>query len=441
MVTKVAKSAKAVDRAPNGADVLAGVMADINKEFGVGTVRLMADAPTVVDMMPTGLLRLDLALGGGLPRGRIVEVFGPTGCGKTTLSLQLAAQAQRCDPERAVAYIDAEHALVLSYAAELGVDVDALLISQPDSGEQALTVALRLAKCGAVSLIILDSVAAMTPQEEIDGGLSKQTMGAQARMMSKGLRALPVAASRGNATVLFVNQIREKVGVMFGSPETTPGGRALPFAASVRLDMRRREPIKVGPEQIGNITAIKTVKNRFASPFQVAEELLHYGRGFNAALSCIEAAKRYGVIESDGSHQMFWRNQLLGKGKEAVRMRLEDDPALLDRIAADVRQLVTNGELPSIQQDRDGQALADTPEAGASGLEPDPSIPCVASLVRDVLMAASGQAIELAELAMAAHSDPEVVAKHCAKLEVLGQVIQPLPQTWAWVASETQTPE
>lgn len=313
-------------------------LAQIEKQFGKGSImRLGEEAARVkVNVISTGALSLDLALGvGGVPRGRVIEVFGAEGSGKTTLSLSILAQAQRASG--VVAFIDAEHALDPSYAKKIGVDVENLLISQPDTGEQALEIAETLVRSGALDVIVIDSVAALVPRAEIEGEMGDQHIGLQARLMSQALRKLTSTISKSKTCLIFINQLRMKIGVMFGSPETTPGGRALKFYASVRLDMRRVQSLTAGEEVIGNRVRVTVVKNKVAPPFKKAEFDLIFAQGISHEGTLIDMGVEHGVIEKSGawfSHQ----NERLGQGRENVREHLKNNPELARKIEFEIKE-------------------------------------------------------------------------------------------------------
>ncbi len=309
----------------------------VEKSFGKGSAMRMGDRPAQdVEVIPTGSLALDLALGiGGLPRGRVVEIFGPESSGKTTMALEAVANAQKAGG--VAAYIDAEHALDPVYAKHLGVDVDNLIISQPDSGEQALEIADMLVRSGALDIIVVDSVAALVPKAEIEGEMGDSHVGLQARLMSQALRKLTPGLAQANTTAIFINQLREKIGVMFGNPETTTGGKALKFYASVRLDIRRIQTLKSGGEAVGNRTRVKVVKNKMAPPFRSAEFDIMYGTGVSAPDRSLTSQRR------DGAHQeirlvVHHQGDQLGQGREKVRAFLEDNPGLMDEIEHKIRQ-------------------------------------------------------------------------------------------------------
>ena len=312
-------------------------LAQIEKQFGKGAVmRLGQNEAMHVEAIPTGSLSLDLALGiGGLPRGRIVEIYGPESSGKTTLALHCIAEGQKNGGN--AAFIDVEHALDPVYARALGVDVDGLLVSQPDTGEQALEITEALVRSGAIDVIVVDSVAALVPRAEIEGEMGDSHVGLQARLMSQALRKLAGAISKSNCVAIFINQLREKVGVMYGNPETTTGGRALKFYASVRLDVRRGEQLKNGSEVIGNRTKVKVVKNKVAPPFKVAEFDIIYGEGISKFGSLLDMAVERDIIHKSGAW-FSYEDQRIGQGRENARQYLRDHPELADRIEKIVRE-------------------------------------------------------------------------------------------------------
>lgn len=307
----------------------------ITKTFGEGSIMRLGNAnlKSKIEVIPTGAMSLDIALGvGGLPKGRIIEIYGPESSGKTTVMLHVVANAQKIGGT--AAFVDAEHALDPAYAKRLGVRLDDLLVSQPDSGEEALTICETLARSGAVDVIVVDSVAALVPRAELDGEMGMATMGMQARLMSQALRKLTSILSKGKTTCLFTNQLREKVGVMFGSPETTPGGKALKFYASVRMDIRRRETLKDSTgAAIGNHVRVKVVKNKVAPPFAEAEFDILYNHGINKEGSVLEMGVKDGVVEKKGAWFQF-DGDLIGQGKEAARLALTEKPDLAERIKA-----------------------------------------------------------------------------------------------------------
>ncbi|MGC3993578.1 MAG: recombinase RecA [Propionicimonas sp.] len=310
---------------------LAAALAQIEKQHGKGSVmRLGEETRQPMEVIPTGSIALDVALGiGGLPRGRVVEIYGPESSGKTTVALHAIANAQAAGG--ICAFIDAEHALDPDYAAKLGVDTDALLVSQPDNGEQALEIADTLVRSGALALIVIDSVAALTPRAEIEGEMGDSHVGLQARLMSQALRKMTGALSGANTTAIFINQLREKIGVMFGSPETTTGGRALKFYASVRLDVRRIETLKDGSDMVGNRTRVKVVKNKVAPPFKQAEFDILYGQGISREGSLIDLGVDCGIIRKAGAWFTYEADQL-GQGKENARNFLKANPEVADEI-------------------------------------------------------------------------------------------------------------
>jgi recombination protein RecA len=315
---------------------LQDAVAKIKKQYGDGAVMRLGEAShLVVEVIPTGSLSLDLALGvGGIPRGRVTEIYGPESSGKTTLCQHIVAEAQRLGG--VCAYIDMEHALDPAYAEKCGVDVENLYISQPDTGEQALEIAETLVRSGAVDVVVIDSVAALVPRAEIEGDMGDATMGMQARLMSQALRKLSGVIKQTNTGVVFTNQLRQKIGVMFGNPETTTGGMALKFYASVRLDVRRIESIKVGQEVVGSRTRVRVVKNKVAPPFKVAEFDILYNEGISKAGDVLDLGVTLGVIEKRGSFYTVGE-QRIGQGRENARQTLRDNPALLQDLEARVR--------------------------------------------------------------------------------------------------------
>ncbi len=316
--------------------VLEKAVGEITKKYGDGAVMRLGEAThLVVEAIPTGSLSLDLALGvGGIPRGRVTEVFGPESSGKTTLCQHIVAEAQRLGG--VCAYIDMEHALDPAYAEKCGVDVENLYISQPDTGEQALEIAETLVRSGAVDVVVIDSVAALVPRAEIEGDMGDATMGMQARLMSQALRKLSGVIKQTNTAVVFTNQLRQKIGVMFGNPETTTGGMALKFYASVRLDVRRIESIKVGQEVVGSRTRVRVVKNKVAPPFKVAEFDILYNEGISKAGDVLDLGVTLGAVEKRGSFYTVGE-QRIGQGRENARQTLKDNPAMLQDLEARVR--------------------------------------------------------------------------------------------------------
>ncbi|HEV7648364.1 MAG TPA: recombinase RecA [Actinophytocola sp.] len=317
--------------APDREKALDLALAQIDKNFGKGSVmRLGDEVRAPIEIIPTGSIALDVALGiGGLPRGRVVEIYGPESSGKTSLALHAVANAQKAGG--IAAFIDAEHALDPEYAKALGVDTDALLVSQPDTGEQALEIADMLIRSGALDILVIDSVAALVPRAEIEGEMGDNHVGLQARLMSQALRKIAGALSNSGTTAIFINQLREKIGVMFGSPETTTGGKALKFYASVRLDIRRIETLKDGGEAVGNRTRVKVVKNKVAPPFKQAEFDILYGKGVSREGSLIDMGVEQGILRKSGAWYTYEGDQL-GQGKENARKFLRDNPDVANEI-------------------------------------------------------------------------------------------------------------
>ncbi len=324
-----------VGQAEDKKKALETALAQIEKNFGKGAImRLGDDIPLNVEAISTGSLSLDLALGiGGVPRGRIVEIYGPESCGKTTLALHIVASAQRNGGE--AAYIDVEHALEPAYARALGVNIDDLLISQPDTGEQALEITEALVRSGAIDVVVIDSVAALLPRSELEGEMGESSVGVVARLMSQALRKLAGIVSKTGCIVVFINQLREKIGVMYGNPETTPGGRALKYFASVRIDMRRIETLKNGSEMIGNRTRAKVIKNKVAPPFKEAEFDILYGEGISKTGEIVDLAVKLDLIEKSGAWFTIEDNRV--QGRDAAKQLLRDNPELSDRIEQQVR--------------------------------------------------------------------------------------------------------
>jgi recombination protein RecA len=325
---------------PSSADrekALESALAQIDRQFGKGSVmRLGSDERAPVEVIPTGSIALDVALGvGGLPRGRIIEIYGPESSGKTTLTLHAIANVQRAGG--IAAFVDAEHALDPDYAAKLGVDIDQLLVSQPDTGEQALEIADMLIRSGAIDLVVIDSVAALVPRAEIEGEMGDSHVGLQARLMSQALRKLTGGLNQTKTTAIFINQLREKIGVFFGSPETTAGGKALKFYASVRLDIRRIETLKDGTEAVGNRTRVKVVKNKMAPPFKQAEFDILYGIGISREGSLIDFGVDHGIVKKSGSWYTYDGDQL-GQGKENARSFLIKNPDIALAIETQIKQ-------------------------------------------------------------------------------------------------------
>jgi recombination protein RecA len=312
-------------------------LAQIDKQFGKGSVMRLGERPAVpIEVIPSGSIALDVALGiGGFPRGRVVEIYGPESSGKTTVALHAVASAQAAGG--IAAFIDAEHALDPDYARALGVDTDALLVSQPDTGEQALEIADMLIRSGAISVIVIDSVAALVPRAEIEGEMGDSHVGLQARLMSQALRKITGALSSSGTTAIFINQLREKIGVMFGSPETTTGGKALKFYASIRLDVRRIETLKDGVEAVGNRTRVKVVKNKMAPPFKQAEFDIVYGQGISREGSLIDVGVEQAIVKKSGAWYTYDGDQL-GQGKENVRTFLRDNPDMANEIEKRIKE-------------------------------------------------------------------------------------------------------
>ena len=316
---------------------LEAVLADIEKQFGKGAVMRLGDNPHMkMDVVSSGCLSLDIALGiGGYPKGRIIEIYGPESSGKTTFALQAIAEVQKTGGR--AAFIDAEHALDPIYAKRLGVNTNELILSQPDTGEQALEICEALVRSEAVNIIVIDSVAALVPQAEIDGEMGDSHVGLQARLMSQALRKLSGTINKTNTIAIFINQLREKVGVMFGNPETTPGGRALKFYSTIRLDIRRNEQLKVGDKVMGNKTTVKVVKNKVAPPFKTAVVDIMYGEGISREGEIIDLGSEAGIIEKTGAWYSY-NGEKLGQGKENVKLLLKDKKELRDEIEAKVRE-------------------------------------------------------------------------------------------------------
>jgi recombination protein RecA len=325
-------------------------LAQMDKQFGKGSVLMLGSrAALPVEVIPTGSIGVDNVLGaGGFPRGRVVEVFGPESSGKTTLALHVIAEAQRAGG--VAAFIDAEHALDPTYATKLGVDTENLIVSQPDYGEQALEIAQSLVASQAIDVIVIDSVAALTPKAEIEGEMGDSHMGLQARMMSQALRKLTASVSRANTCLIFINQLREKIGVMFGNPETTTGGRALKFYASVRVEVRRTTALKDGETVVGNRTKIKIVKNKVAAPFREVEVDILYGRGISREGDALDLGALHGVVEKSGSWYSY-KSERIGQGRENARQTLLDRPELRAAIEVELRQKLgmngTSGKIPA----------------------------------------------------------------------------------------------
>jgi recombination protein RecA len=344
---------------------LEAALAQIERQFGKGSVmRLGQEGRPPVEVIPTGSIALDVALGiGGLPRGRVVEIYGPEASGKTSLALHAVASAQKNGG--IAAFVDAEHALDPEYAKKIGVDVDALLVSQPDTGEQALEITDMLIRSGAIDVVVIDSVAALVPRAEIEGEMGDSHVGLQARLMSQALRKLTGAINQTKTTAIFINQLREKVGVMFGSPETTTGGKALKFYASVRLDIRRIETMKDGTEAVGNRTRVKVVKNKMAPPFKVADFDILYGVGISREGGLIDMGVEQGFVRKSGAWYTY-ENDQLGQGKENARTFLKENPDMANELEKKIKEKLGVG--PKLDADPTSEAapLAEVPEGGAA---------------------------------------------------------------------------
>ena len=339
-------------------------MGQIEKQFGKGAIMRLGERPNVgIEAIPTGALALDLALGiGGLPRGRVVEIFGPESSGKSTLAMHVVAEAQRNGG--VCAYIDAEHAMDPLYAQNIGVNVDDLYISQPDTGEQGLEIADMLIRSGALDVVVIDSVAALVPRAEIEGEMGDTHVGLQARLMSQALRKLTANLNRSRTICIFINQLREKIGVMFGSPETTPGGRALKFYSSVRLDIRRIESIKDGAEITGNRTRVKVVKNKVSAPFKQAEFDIMYGKGISREGSLLDVAVDLGIVKKAGAW-FTYEGEQLGQGREKVKQFLSENVDLMVEISEKIRQLVIPDEELDAEKAAEGDELVLADEESA----------------------------------------------------------------------------
>jgi len=350
MARKSSQSAQPLPQAHTGDDarraVLDKALGDITKRYGEGAIMRMGEAQHMqVDSIPTGSLSLDLALGiGGIPRGRITEIYGPESSGKTTICQHIVAESQKMGGM--AAYIDMEHALDPSYAAKCGVDIENLLISQPDTGEQALEITETLVRSGAIDVVVIDSVAALVPRAEIEGDMGDSSMGMQARLMSQALRKLSGTINQTKTTVVFTNQLRQKIGVMFGNPETTPGGLALKFYASVRLDARRIQSIKVGPEIIGNRVRVRVVKNKVASPFKTAEFDIMYNEGISKVGDVIDLATALDIVTKRGAF-FSYGDVRLGQGRENAKEFLRQNQDLCGEIELAVRQRAMTGDIPA----------------------------------------------------------------------------------------------
>ena len=338
------KNAPPANAAEEKAKALQAALAQIEKQFGKGAIMRLGEGEKAEDIqvVSTGSLGLDVALGvGGLPRGRVIEIFGPESSGKTTLTLQVVAEMQKLGGT--CAFIDAEHALDTSYAEKLGVKLSDILISQPDTGEQALEIVDSLVRSGAVDLVVVDSVAALVPKAEIEGDMGDSLPGLQARLMSQALRKLTASINRTNCTVIFINQIRMKIGVIFGNPETTTGGNALKFYASQRVDIRRIGQIKVGDDILGNRTKIKVVKNKIAPPFRIAEFDIMYNEGISKTGDILDLAATHGIVEKSGAFYKY-NGETIGQGRDKTKLYLKENPEVLAEIDQKVREKVKEGE-------------------------------------------------------------------------------------------------
>jgi recombination protein RecA len=330
------KDTKAAGAAEGKTKALGMALEQIEKQFGKGSIMKLGEAHTIqVETIPTGSISLDLALGGGLPKGRVIEIYGPESSGKTTLTLHAIAEVQKAGGT--AAFIDAEHALDPAYAKRIGVDVENLLLSQPDNGEQALEITETLVRSNAVDIIVVDSVAALVPRAEIEGDMGDSLPGLQARLMSQALRKLTGVINRSKATVVFINQIRMKIGVMFGNPETTTGGNALKFYASVRMDIRRIGQIKQAENVIGNRTRVKVVKNKIAPPFREAEFDIMYNEGISKSGDILDLAVVHGIVEKSGAWFAYGEGKI-GQGREAAKAYLQQNPKVMAEVAAKVRE-------------------------------------------------------------------------------------------------------
>ncbi len=369
MATKKASKAvpTAIEENSEKQRALEMALAGIEKQFGKGSIIRMGDRPVQnIEVIPTGCLDLDLALGvGGLPRGRVVEIYGPESSGKTTVALHVVAEAQKAGG--VAAFIDAEHALDPIYARKLGVDIDQLYVSQPDTGEQALEICEALVRSGAIDIVVIDSVAALTPKAEIDGEMGDSFVGLQARLMSQALRKLTGIVNKTNCVCVFINQLREKVGVMYGNPETTPGGRALKFYSSVRIDIRRGEQLKDGTTVVGNRTKAKIVKNKVAPPFRVAEFDILYGEGISKEGNLLDSAVTLDIIHKSGAW-FSYGDQRIGQGRENTRKYLKENPAIAEEIDKLVRAELMGKrdmEVPAEIIDEETDEFDDLPLLGA----------------------------------------------------------------------------
>ncbi len=343
MVKKKEEKISRVGAHNTGVDI---AIKEIQEKYGEGSIMKLGDAKKVdVDVIPTGSISLDIALGvGGIPRGRVIEIYGPESSGKTTLTLHLVSEVQKAGG--VAAFVDAEHALDPEYAKRIGVKTQDLLISQPDTGEQALEIVETLVRSGGIDLVIIDSVAALTPRAEIEGEMDQQHVGLQARLMSHALRKLTAIVAKTNTTVIFINQIRQKIGIMFGNPETTTGGLALKFYASVRIEIRRSAKIQAGEKIIGNRHTVKIVKNKVAAPFTTAEFDIFYNEGISSEADLVNTGVKYNVVQKSGSHYSFGETKL-GQGMDSCRQFLKDNPKVKKEIDKSIRKAVDSGIEPT----------------------------------------------------------------------------------------------
>ncbi|NMA94230.1 MAG: recombinase RecA [Clostridiales bacterium] len=338
---------------------LEAAIAQIDRRFGKGSIMSLGDesARLNIEAIPTGSVSLDIAIGiGGVPKGRVVEIYGPEASGKTTLALHIIAEAQKQGGK--AAFIDAEHALDPIYARGIGVDIDELLVSQPDTGEDALEICEMLVRSGAISIVVIDSVAALVPKAEIQGDMGDSHVGLQARLMSQALRKLTGVINKTNTTVVFINQLREKVGIMFGNPEVTTGGRALKFYSTVRLDVRRIESIKKGDEIVGNRTRVKVVKNKVAPPFKLTEFDIMYGKGISRSGDILDCAVSADLVEEIGSWYSY-KGERIGQGRENVKSYLEEHPEIMDRLEEGIKEIFVVKNDEDFEVDEDGVIIED----------------------------------------------------------------------------------
>ena len=373
------KKTSATSAATAKSEALATALSQIEKKYGKGSIMKLGDNASMnVEAISTGSLGLDIALGiGGVPKGRIVEIYGPESSGKTTIALHVVAEAQKSGGE--AAFIDVEHALDPVYARNLGVDIDSLLVSQPDTGEQALEIAEALVRSGALDVVVVDSVAALVTRAEIEGDMGDSHVGVQARLMSSALRKLTSAISKSNCVVIFINQLREKVGVVYGNPEVTPGGRALKFYASVRIDIRKAETIKNGTEMVGSHTKAKVVKNKVAPPFKVAEFDIMYGKGISKSGEIVDLAVQFDIIHKSGAW-FSYNDERLGQGRDNIKALLESNKELSDEIEAKVIAALKTKNQP----DTKGEAPESVPAPASAPAAPAPKVRSKVNLDVDV---------------------------------------------------------